>query len=29
MKKVCKQVRDQIAWEQVEDTVQRLLLNGN
>ena len=23
--KVCKQVRDQIVWKQVEDTAQRLL----
>ena len=27
--KVCKQVRGQIVWKQVEDTAQRLLLNGN
>ena len=27
--KVCKQVRDQIVWKQVEDAAQELLQNGN
>ena len=28
-KKLCKQVRDQTVWKQVEDTAQGLLYNGN
>ena len=27
MKRLCKQVRDQIVWKQVEDAVQGLLKN--